>query len=74
MRLTRRRLAWSAGHRLGRKARRRAVAVVGVVAARDAEWRRSVYYRQNDTEFFSGNNRLTPRQRRRVTHKENAAR
>lgn len=67
---------WIAGYkaawRVGRKARRRAK--VGVVAARGAEWRRGVYYRQNHTEFFSGNNRLTPRQRRRVIHKENAAR
>lgn len=63
---------YKAAWRVSRKARRRAK--VGIVAARDAEWRRGVYYRQNHTKFFSGSNRLTPRQRRRVTHKENAAR
>lgn len=59
--------SYRAAVRLGRKARRRAV--VGTVAAHDAYWRRAVYYRQNGTE-----NRLTPRQRRRIIHKENAAR
>lgn len=33
-----------------------------------------LYYRQNGTESYYGTNRLTPRQRRRVVHKENAAR
>lgn len=52
--------------RLSRKARR--VSRHRQAAALDAHLRRQAYYRQNGCE------RLTPRQRRRVQHKENAGR
>lgn len=52
--------------RVSPKARRRARHAQ--VVAIDSYLRRAVYYRQNGCE------RLTPRQRRRVLHKENAGR
>lgn len=65
---------YKAAWRVGRKARRRAV--IREVAAQSAEWRTTVYRNQNrvwGARNTSGDG-LTPRQRRRVTHKENAAR
>lgn len=58
---------YKAAWRIGRKIRRRAT-VNDQVAAKDTYMRRAVYYRQNGCE------RLTPAQRRRVQHKENAGR
>jgi hypothetical protein len=52
--------------RISRKARR--LARHRKVAALAADLRRQVYYRQNGSE------RLTPAQRRRILHKENAGR
>jgi hypothetical protein len=52
--------------RISRKARR--IARHRKVAALAADLRRQVYYRQNRCE------RLTPAQRRRIRHKENAGR
>ncbi len=57
---------YSAARRISPKARRRARH--RKVVAIDSYLRRAVYYRQNGCE------RLTPRQRRRVLHKENAGR
>ena len=57
---------WRAASRISGKARRRARH--REVAAIASDLRRAVYYRQNGCE------RLTPRQRRRVQHKENAGR
>lgn len=74
MRASRRRRIGIIKFRQSRKARRQAVH--SEVAARGTEWRLTTYRNQNRINGVRGTagDGLTPRQRRRVAHKENAAR